>query len=112
MVKEPVVNEKGAAELKKAEDQFQELQRDFKEEVHVALERRISLPECEPENDIRAGIKQQDRSDARVIRPLKSISDKAKFNEKYRKQWEEGWTYVKAIIQNHEIIGESVECWT
>lgn len=112
MAKKPRVNEKGANELRKADDQFQELQQDFKETINSAIERKISIPECVPDHDARQSMSVRNSQDVPVLKPLKSISDKAKFNEKYRKDWERGWEYVKAIVQNYEIIGESVECWT
>lgn len=112
MAKMPQVNEEGRKELAKADVQFNEVKRDFKETVTEVIERTISLPECVPDHDIRRSTKELKQADVLVLKPLKSISDKSKFNEKYRKEWEEAWTYVKAIVENHEIIGESVECWT
>ncbi len=112
MTKMPHVNEEGRKELLKADDQFNEVQKDLKETVIAATERRISLPQCQPEDDIRRSTKELKVAEAQVIRPLKSIADKARFNETYRKEWERSWEYVKAVIENHEIIGEDVECWT
>lgn len=112
MAKMPNVNEPARKELTKADDQFNEVQKDFKEVMTATIERKISLPSCEPEEDIRRSSRELQSHEAVVIKPLKSISDKAKFNETFRKDWERGWEYVKAIVENHELIGESVECWT
>lgn len=46
------------------------------------------------------------------LKPVKTISCKEKFNEKYRDDYNFDKEYVHFIAENHEVIGEEIDAWT
>lgn len=109
MAKAPHVNCDGDKELRKVDEQISTLNDEIKS---PDLSARAVLPEVQAEPQTRMSSREIKNSDAIYLKPLRSISSKEKFNEKYRDAHTRGWEYVQCIVENKEIIGESVETWT
>src|SRR5579863_4732004 len=104
----PKVNSEAQKEIEKAQESFDKFHENLKDFNPLS----VSAPVDEKEPQTRLSTREANKMDAPYIKPIRSINSKEAFNEKYRKQWEEGWQYVKCIVENHEIIGEAVEVWT
>ena len=104
----PQVDSKGQAELSKVDEQIEAFKGNLTA-VNIDPNNRNSF-EGEPQTKI--STREAQKADAPYIKPIRSINSKEPFNEKYRKDWEEKWKYVKCIVENKELIGEQVETWT
>ena len=104
----PRVDSDGQKDLEKVEQQIETFKTDMKA-VNVDPNNRDSF-EGEPQTKL--SNREAQKMDAPYIKPIRAINSKEPFNEKYRKDWEYKWQYVKCIVENKEIIGEEVETWT
>lgn len=103
------VNSKSQQELDRVSDQFDK----FDEQVKSLTQDEMSkapIADFEPQTKISA--REANKVDAQYIKPARSINSKEQFNEKYRNEWEAKKKYVRCIVENREIIGEKVECWS
>lgn len=112
MTKMPHVSEEVRRSLLKADDKLEEMKVHNASLAEEMMEARSVLPEVEEDRGFQYSKKEVAVQEVPVIRPRKSVSHPAPFNEKFRKQWNRGWQYVTAIVDNHELIGQDVECWT
>jgi hypothetical protein len=112
----PKVNSDGQKELNKAAeklDHFQEKAREFNPFTGLT-----NVEATEPQTKL--STREANSLDAIYVTPIRSVKrpvggkDKATifWDEKYRQQHDEDWKYVKCIVENNEMIGEAVECWT
>ncbi len=106
----PKVNSKGEQELKKAEERFEKFEAQVKTLTDVDELNKSPLVESEPQTKL--STREAEKADAPYIKPSRSISSKEIFDEKFRKQRDAAWKYVKCIVENNEIIGEKVQKWT
>lgn len=95
-------------ELDRAEQQFDR----FQEEIRDFNPLEAKAPKIEVEPQTKMSNREANKADAPYIKPIRSMHSAEKFNEKYRKDWERAWEYVRCIAENREIIGESIELWT
>ena len=109
MARKPKVTSKGEQELKKAEAQLEKFQDQVKS---LSVDTVSKAPAQETEPQTKLSKKEIDKLDAPYIKPTRAIFSTEKFNEAYRKERDEGWKYVKCIVENNEIHGEKVEKWT
>jgi hypothetical protein len=105
----PKVNSESQKELDRAEKQFEAFDAQVKE---MTLDRMNTAPDKEREPQTKLSSGEVKRMDAPYIKPVRSISSREQFNEKYRADHTRAWEYIKCIVENNEIIGEDVECWT
>lgn len=106
MSKKPNVPEN---ELDKLQNQFDS----YKEQVESLTHDRMNeAPKLEVEQQTKMSSKELISTDAKYLKPFRSISSKEKFNENYRKEYEEKKEYVEFIAENREIIGEEIDIWT
>ena len=105
----PKVNSASQKELDKAEKQFEAFDQQVKE---MTFDRMNAAPTSEGEPQTRMSAREANKSDAPYMKPVRSINSKEPFNEKYRHDHTRAWEYVRAIVENNEIIGEGVEVWT
>jgi len=105
----PKVNSASQKELDKAEEQFQEFDNQIKD---LTLDRMNHAPSHEAEPQTKLSSREIKKAEAPYIKPLRSINSKEKFDEKYREEYERAWEYIRCIVENNEVIGEAVECWT
>ncbi len=104
----PKVNSEGHKELDKVEKQFD----DFKEQVDSLTKDRMDLSrkaDLEPIHKI--ANKDLDKNDAIILKPSKNIRSPEKFNEKFRKPYEEDCQRMDFTAEHRELIGETIEIW-
>lgn len=83
----------------------------FDESVREATKDRLAPP---------AAVEQQTKLSSREIanssdvylKPVRTISSREKFNDKFKEQYEFAKEYVRFIAENREIKGEKIEMWT
>lgn len=102
----PEVNAEGKKELENVTVQF-----DLFEKQMRALS-ESSSPIVETEQQTKLSSREVNSMDAPVIKPFRTIGSKEKFNENFRAQYDYAKQYVKAIAENNEIKGETIELWT
>ena len=105
----PKVNSASQKQLDKMQGEFDTFQENIES---MTKDRLDAAPKIETEQQTKISNREAQKYDAPYIKPLRSINSKEPFNEKYRKDWERGWEYVKCIFENNEIIGEQIELWT
>lgn len=96
-------------ELDKAEAQFEKFNDDVKA---MTVDRMNEAPKEEKESQTKISNKEAQKCDALILKPLRTISSKEKFNETYRTQFNHMKERVRFTAENNEIIGESIELWT
>ena len=105
----PKVNSAGQRELDKAESQLAS----FEDQVKMATcDMAPFSPKEEIDPQTKLSSREANKADAPYIKPTRSINSREKFDEKFKDAHTRAWEYVKCIVENYEIIGESVECWT
>jgi len=105
----PKVNSETEKELDRVEDQFNK----FEEEVKgLTLDRMNEAPVKETEPQTKLSQKDLENSKDIYLKPIRAISCRDKFNEKFRKDYEFAKEYVRFVAENKEIIGESIDIWT
>lgn len=107
MVKKPEVSSGFAQrELDRAEAQFEKFDTEVK---NLTLDRMNESSEVEkPSVEIS---KKDAYKDGVYIKPVRSISSKEPFNERFREAHTRAWEYVKCQAVNGEILGEKIELW-
>jgi hypothetical protein len=96
-------------EIDKLQKQFDEFDTQVKEMTH---DRMNEAPKADIEPQTKLSQKEIEKSQRHELKPQRTISDPAKFNEKFRDEWNFRKQYVQFIAENREIIGESIELWT
>lgn len=105
----PKVNSESQKQLDQVEKQFEQ----FSEQVQsLNMDALNKVPVTMTEPQTKMSNREINKADAPRIRPIRSISSKEPFNEKYRKEWEHAWEDVRCVVENLEIIGERIQKWT
>jgi hypothetical protein len=104
-----VNNSQTQQELSKAAQQFDAFDAEVKE---MTLDRMNEAPKANEEPQSKLSSKEIDRSKDIYLKPDRTTSDRQKFNEKFRKQYEFDKEYVQFIAFHKEILGETIEMWT
>ena len=97
------------SELDKAEAQFQEFDNNIKQ---MTLERMNEAPKEDVEPQTKLSSKDIENSKEIYLKPKYSVSDKNKFNEKFREDYNFQKEYVRFIAEHKELIGDVIEIWT
>jgi len=107
-IKKPKVNSAAQQELDKADQTFKEFESSVKE---MTMDRMNQAPKEEKESN--AKLSSREIADAKDIylKPLKSISRREKFNEKFRDEYNFQKEYVQFIAEHNEN-NSVIECWT
>ena len=110
MVNKPAAKSSlGNAELDKAEKQFDKFEETIKNLDETRMDQR-PIQETEPQTKIaRSDI---DKMKDIYLKPDKTVSNRDKFNEKCRAEYEFQKQYVQFIAEHKELIGETIEIWT
>lgn len=96
-------------ELDKLQNQFDS----YKDQVEsMTMERMNQAPKLEVEPQTKLSSHELAASKAIYLKPVRSISSQEKFNENYRRDYEDAKEYVEFIAENKEIIGETIDLWT
>lgn len=105
----PHVNSEGNKELDKVEKQFDE----FKEQIDtLTMDRLNAAPKEDVEPQTKIATKDMDKNKETYLKPFKTCSCTEKFNEKFRKDYEDDKEYVRVIAENKELIGETIDIWS
>ncbi len=96
-------------ELEKVEAQFDEYDRQVKQ---LTMDQMNKAPKQEVEPQTKIAQKDMDKQKNIYLKPVRTIPDRQKFNERFREQWNFAKEYVHFIAENKEIIGETIEMWT
>lgn len=98
-----------AKELDRLDEHFQEFDKTAKE---LTLDRMNEAPKEETEPRHQLSQNQITNSQDIYLKPKRRIGSKESFNERFRKEYEEGKEYVYFIAENNEIFGEDITLWT
>lgn len=105
----PKLNRDGNAELERAEEQFD----NFDKQVQsMTLDHMNEAPKLEQEPQTKLAQADLQKSKEVYLKPQRSIGSREKFNENFRDDYNFAKEYVNFISENKEIIGESIEMWT
>ena len=96
-------------ELDKAEKQFDQFEKEIKD---LTVEKLNEAPKEETEPQLKLSSREMDKIDVTYLKPVRTISSKEQFNEKYRADFNYASERVDFIAQHNEIIGEDIETWT
>ena len=99
----------GDNELAKAEKQLDQFESQVKE---LTLDRMNEAPKKEVEPQTQLSQKEINKHNELYLKPVRTIASREKFNEDYRKQYNEAKEYVNLIAENNEVKGERIEMWT
>lgn len=105
----PKVNSESQKQLDKAEEQFEAFETQVKS---MTVDHMNKAPVFDQEPQTKLSTRELNKADALHLKPVRSINSKESFNEKYRAEHTEAWKYVRCVVENNEIIGESIEVWT
>lgn len=105
----PKINSSGEKELTKVEGQIKEFN-DSVNKLTVDAMNQAPLNLVEPQTNLSKNELQNAKEI--YLKPHKSIGSREKFNEDYRKEYEEAKQYVHFIAENKEVIGEDIDLWT
>ncbi len=104
-----VKNSASAQEMEKLEKQFDQFDAEVKE---MTLDRLNAAPKEETEQQTKLSTRELQKANAQYLKPIRVISSKEKFNEKFRTEFEFQKQYVNFIAENKELIGEDIDLWT
>jgi len=103
------LNSASEKELDKAQEQFDKFDAEVKE---MTMDRMNAAPKEEVEPQTKLSQNEIAKSKDIYLKPIKIISCKEKFNEKYRDDYNFQKEFVYFIAENKELIGESIDIWT
>jgi len=97
------------SELDKLSDQF----KTFDDNIQtMTLDRMNKAPIKEVEPQTKLAQSEIEKCKDIYLKPVRSISSKERFDEKWRSDYNFSAEYVRFTAENKEIIGEVIECWT
>lgn len=108
-VPKPKVNSQAEKELDKAQEQFDNFDKQVKD---MTMDRMNSSPREETESQIRMSNREIQAVKDHYLKPHKVIGCRDKFNEKFRSEYNYAKTYVPFIAENNELKGETLDIWT
>lgn len=96
-------------EIDKLAEQFDKFDQNVKE---LTQDRMNKAPKEESEPQTKMSTRDQQNAKDIYLKPERTIDDRQKFNENFRKAWEHDKEYVQFIAEHKEIQGEAIEMWT
>lgn len=107
-MKKPEVDGLSQMQLDKAEKQFEA----FNENVKSLNLDEMNKAPMKEQDEVHISQREIANSKDIVLKPVKTISCRNKFNENFRAAYEFDKQLVNFIAENKEIIGEKIEIWT
>lgn len=107
--KSHVVGSVAQKELEKIEKQLESFDESIKE---MTLDKMNSAQKVDVEPQTKISGKDLDKMKDIYLKPIRVISAKDKFNEKFKEQYEYDKQYVQFIAEHKEIIGDDIDIWT
>lgn len=95
-------------EMDRAQEQFDQ----WDDQVKQVTAARDQEQPPETEKQTKLSSREIRKSNDITLKPLKKISSKEQFNEKFREKYDFAKQYVHFIAENREVIGENIEVWT
>lgn len=105
----PKVSASSQKELDKAEVKFEQFNEEVKNLSHDTIR---SAPIKETESQTKLSSREISNSKEIYLKPERTLSDVAKFNERFRDEWNFQKEMVNFIAEHKEIIGDTIEMWT
>ncbi len=102
-------NSESEKELDKAEEQFEKFDKSVKE---MTLDRMNQAPKQELEPQTKIARSDLEKKKDIYLKPIKTVSCRDKFNEKFRQSYEFDKQYVHFIAEHKEVIGDNIDIWT
>jgi hypothetical protein len=96
-------------ELDKVQEQFEQFDASVKE---MTMDRMNATAKKEDIEEPKISQKEISKSKDHYLKPNRTVSDKSKFNEKFRDDYNFQKEYVQFIAENLELIGDNIELWT
>lgn len=109
MAGRPKITSESEKELDKAVAQFENFDNQVKQ---MTLDRMNQAPVKEVDPQTLMANKDLERSNAKYLKPMRSIGSRERFNEKFREKYNRDAEYVQFVAENKEIVGETIEMWT
>ena len=110
MTKErPKVSSEGQKELDKAQDQFDKYDEQVKS---LTLDQMNKAPKQDVEPQTKIAERDMSKMNDVYLKPIRTISSKERFNERFREAYDFDKEYVHFIAENREVLGETIELWT
>ena len=110
MVDKPVLKTgKANQELDNIEEQFNAQTEAIKAAASEPINAK-KAEEVEPQTQLSA--KELQKAKEIVLKPVRSISVRDKFNEKYREDYNWDKEYVRFVAEHREMVGCAIEKWT
>lgn len=107
--KAKVSHSSSAQEIEKMGEEFDKFDENIKSMTHDRLN---AVPIEETESQTKLSNREMQKKNDIYLKPDRTVADRQKFNEKFRKKWEYDKEYVCFIAEHKEIIGETIEIWT
>lgn len=102
----PRVNSSGERELKNLQDKFDKFDQEVKD---LTVDRLNATPKEETEMQTKISSRDAEKVKDVYLKPIRSLSSRERFNERFRKDYEHAKEYVHFIAENKEIIGENID---
>jgi hypothetical protein len=102
-------NSESEKELDRVEKQFDEFDANVKK---MSLDRMNESSKLETEPQTKLSQIDIEKSKEIYLKPIRTISSKEKFNEKFRDDYNFSKEYVYFVAEHKELIGETIELWT
>ena len=96
-------------EIDKLQGQFDKFDQEVKD---LTLDRMNQAPMEDVEPQTKMSTKEKQNAKDIFLKPERTLSHPAKFNEAFRKDYEYKKEYVQFIAENKEVVGEAIEAWT
>src|SRR4029077_2777843 len=96
-------------EIEKLESNFNEFNENVQKLTMDAMN-KAPIQDVEPQTKLSQ--KDLEKSQDTYLKPIRAISSREKFNERFLEKWNFAKEYVRFICENREIIGESIDVWT
>jgi len=108
-MRKPNVNSESEKELDRLEKDFDKYDEQVKS---LTLDEMNKAPALSHEPQTKIALRDIDKKPDIYLKPERTIGGIEKFNEEFRAEYNYQKEYVHFIAENHEIIGETIECWT
>ena len=102
-------NSESEKELDRVTKQFDEFDDNIKK---MTMDRMNESSKLETEPQTKLSQIDIEKSKEIYLKPIRTISSKEKFNEKWREDYNFSKEYVYFVAEHKELIGETIELWT
>lgn len=105
----PKIQSSSQKELDKADQEFKEFNERAKELTPDPFNRE-EIKSFEPQTLFSK--KEVEKAYVPELKPTRTMGRTGNFNPDHKKVYDESWQRINCIVENHEIIGDTVKTWT